>query len=78
MTSNGTLAKYDIAPRVHNIEVPVLLVDGEFDYVVDKPYFDRVKKIKWVTFAGASHLTFLESVSREKVFKLVEEFLDEA
>ena len=52
-----------------DLEVPVLLVDGESDHVVDKPYFNGV------ILAGASHLTFLESVSRQKVFKVVEEFL---
>lgn len=44
---------------------------------MSEAYATGLKDVKAVVVAGASHMPFLESAGKEKVMKLVVEFLDE-
>jgi len=42
------------------------------DFVV-KPFFDKITKVKWVTFENSSHMPFLEE--EDKFMQLVSGFI---
>ena len=58
------------------MNVPVLLINGEHDYMTDavcEPFFWRMDKAKWVKFAHSSHMPFWEE--RERYMEVVNTFL---
>lgn len=58
------------------IDVPGLLINGEYDYMTDSvcgPYFSEMKKIKWIKFAESSHMPHWEE--RERYMGVLREFL---
>ncbi|KAH9846969.1 prolyl aminopeptidase-2 [Lenzites betulinus] len=72
----GTLKDWSIEDEAHKINVPTLLINGEHDTVTDnvtRPFFKAIPKVRWYTFAGASHSPHSEM--REKFIQLVAEFL---
>lgn len=76
MSLTGSLKGWSIIDRLKDIQVPVLLYNGEYDEaqnVCIEPYFWGLKKVKWVIVQDASHMTHMEK--REEVMKLVGNFL---
>ncbi|RFU34292.1 hypothetical protein B7463_g2076, partial [Scytalidium lignicola] len=72
----GSLKDWTIVPALHKINVPVLLLNGCYDEAQDevvKPYFENITKVKWYTFAEASHMTHEEE--RESYMDITYEFL---
>lgn len=65
--------------NVHEIAVPTLLINGEFDTSFNEeqlPFFERIPRVGWVTVAGASHMYWLDSDELEaKTLKVVGNFL---
>ena len=62
--------------EVHKIKCPTLLLNGFYDEAQDsvvEPFFQRIAKVKWFTFAESSHMPLLEE--REKYMKVVNKFL---
>ena len=56
--------------------MPTLLLNGAHDEAQDpviRPFFDKLPRVKWYTFAESSHLANLEE--REKYLQLVGDFL---
>jgi pimeloyl-ACP methyl ester carboxylesterase len=59
----GNLKTWDIAPDLHKITAPTLVLNGEFDEARDScvyPYFEHIPKVKWLTLKGASHMSNVE------------------
>ncbi|KZV65864.1 hypothetical protein PENSPDRAFT_756104 [Peniophora sp. CONT] len=56
-----------IDDQIHLLDVPALLINGEFDYMTDAvcgPYFWRMNKVKWIKFAESSHTPMWEERER--------------
>lgn len=72
----GNLKEWSIIPDLGNIETETLLVNGEYDEAADscvKPYFEGIRKCKWKTLAGCSHMSFVED--RAKYIETIADFL---
>jgi L-proline amide hydrolase len=73
----GPLREWNITDRLHEIDVPVLLISGEHDEVrpdVVRAIDERVPNSEWVMFEDASHTPHLEQP--ERFLRVVEEFLE--
>ena len=73
----GSLKNWDITDRLPEIDVPTLLISGEFDEAtpkVVKEIADRIPGAEWVLFEGASHSTHIEEPGR--FVSAAEGFLD--
>ena len=73
----GSLKDWDITDRLPEIDVPTLLISGEYDEAtprVVKAIDDRIPDSEWVLFEGASHSTHIEEP--QKYLAAVEGFLD--
>ena len=58
------------------MDVPALLINGEFDYMTDivcGPFFWKMDKVKWVKFTQSSHTPLWEE--RERYMEVVGSFL---
>lgn len=65
-----------IDDQIHLLDVPALLINGEFDYMTDEvcgPYFWKMDKVKWIKFMESSHTPMWEE--REKYIDAVRNFL---
>lgn len=72
----GTLAHWDVTPRLGEIRVPVLVISGEHDEAtpnVVRPLVGALHDARWELIEGASHSTHLEQP--ERFLGLVEAFL---
>ncbi|KAG9584808.1 proline iminopeptidase, partial [Aureobasidium melanogenum] len=60
----GSLKGWDITSELHKINVPTLLINGNYDEAQDitmEPYFREIPgKVKWVRFPESSHCPHLE------------------
>jgi pimeloyl-ACP methyl ester carboxylesterase len=59
----GSLKTWSVIDELHKINVPCLVLNGEFDEGRDScvyPYFEKIKQVKWYTFSGASHCSNLD------------------
>jgi pimeloyl-ACP methyl ester carboxylesterase len=55
------LKNWTAVGRLHEINVPVLLINGRDDKVTDaaaQPIFFEVPKVRWVTMDKSSHMPF--------------------
>ncbi|KAJ7583586.1 proline-specific peptidase [Mycena floridula] len=71
----GTLKPWTIVDILHQISVPTLITNGRDDEIQDicvVPFFKRIPKVKWVSFAE-SHLPFFEEP--ERYMKTISDFL---
>ncbi|KAI0359761.1 proline-specific peptidase [Trametes cingulata] len=72
------LKGWTIVDRLHDVDVPTLVVNGAYDIADDevvKPYVENIPHSKWVKFDNSSHTPFWEE--REKYMQVVGEFLAE-
>ncbi|KAF5368941.1 hypothetical protein D9758_003047 [Tetrapyrgos nigripes] len=72
----GTLKDWSMIEDAHRINVPTLLTNGRHDEVHDisvAPFFEKIPKVKWVTFENSSHTAFIEET--ERFLKVVADFL---
>lgn len=63
----GTLRDWTIIDRLEQIEVPALVLAGEFDEaqpIVWEPFVDRIPGARGVLVSGASHCSHLEQPER--------------
>ena len=69
---------WTVIPRIPDITATTLLYNAEFDTSMDMavvPFFELLPRVRWITFAGGGHMCHLEGELREKVLKVVGEFL---
>jgi L-proline amide hydrolase len=72
----GNFKDWEGWKEAHNIEVPTLLMNGQYDEVQDAcvaPWFRSIPRIRWVAFDGASHMTHFEV--RDRFMELSGTFL---
>ena len=72
----GTIRDFDITDRLEEIEVPVLLISGQYDEVrphVVEAVHDRLRDSEWLLFEDSSHMPHVEE--RERFLEVVERFL---
>ncbi|KAI5923266.1 proline-specific peptidase [Camillea tinctor] len=73
---SGSLRDWSCIPLLNAISVPTLLINGREDEAQDvamQPFFDHIKKVKWVTLDNAAHFSHVDQ--REKHMQHVETFL---
>ncbi|KAL6299308.1 hypothetical protein BKA93DRAFT_882394 [Sparassis latifolia] len=76
VSSSPIMKDWTVIDRLHLVRVPTFLINGRGDMAQDfvvAPFFQKISKVKWVTFENSSHTPFWEE--REKFMKLVAEFL---
>lgn len=72
----GSLRPWSVIDRLHLIDVPTLVVAGEFDEAVPEswaPFVEHIPDVTQHVFAGASHCTHLEQP--EVFFDVLDAFL---
>tara|TARA_R110002094_G_scaffold63093_6_gene73604 strand:+ start:484 stop:1443 length:960 start_codon:yes stop_codon:yes gene_type:complete len=77
-TANGTLQNYDISPLLHTVEVPVLMICGEYDEAAPKSckkFADMVPDATNVVVPNAGHAILSEG--KDLVVSTIREFLTE-
>lgn len=74
----GSLKEWTVVDKLQDIQVPVLVYNGEFDEAQNisvEPFFWGLKKVRWVTLQSGSHMTHLEKSA--EVIELVARFLED-
>ena len=69
---------WSIVDRVHEIDVPTLVINGRYDVAQDyvtEAYIKKIPGAKWIKFEGSSHMPFWEE--RENYMEAVAGFLGE-
>ena len=62
-TPQGNLGNYEYTDKLHHMYVPTLITSGTNDLctpLVAKTMYDALPNAKWVLFAGARHMSFVE------------------
>ena len=76
LACTGNLKEWTAIPQAHNITAPTLLINGQFDEIVDyatAPFFKDIPKVKWVTIPDASHMSMWEQ--RDKTMNIIADFI---
>ncbi|KAI0362157.1 proline iminopeptidase [Trametes cingulata] len=76
VASAPILQNWSIIDRLHLVRVPTFVINGRKDISQDfvvAPFFEKIRKVKWVTFENSSHTPFFEE--RERFMQLVAGFL---
>nr|VWP01286.1 Uncharacterized protein [Ganoderma boninense] len=63
----GLTRHWSIVDRVHDVDVPTLVISGRYDFVQDyvtEAYAKKIPGAKWVKFGASSHMPFWEERSR--------------
>ena len=72
----GRIKTWSIVDELHKVTIPVLIINGVYDEVMDiamQPYFDKCQKVKWVKMPNSAHMGMWEE--RELFMKTVAGFL---
>lgn len=69
----GGLKDWSILADIGKIDVPTLLLNGQFEDKVMAPWFKGIKQVKWVTFANSSHIPHHEE--RDQYIEVVQLFI---
>lgn len=59
----GGLKSWSIKGRLSKIQVPTMLLNGRHDEAMDEvvqPYFEKIKQVRWFTFADSAHMPHWE------------------
>lgn len=76
-TPSGSLKDFEYTNRLHEINVPALIMSGTNDLctpLVAKTMYDNLNKAKWQLFDGARHMCFAEQ--NELYCKVLTDFLE--
>lgn len=63
----GTLADWDITPRLHSIEVPILITSGRYDEATPAQMAhlaEHIPQAEWVIFEQSGHMSHAEEPDR--------------
>jgi L-proline amide hydrolase len=72
----GSLKNWTIVDRLSGINVPTLVISGEFDEATiecQQPFIEKIADVRQAIVAGASHLSMVEQP--ETYFRFVNDFL---
>ncbi|KAL1971305.1 hypothetical protein VTN77DRAFT_257 [Rasamsonia byssochlamydoides] len=73
----GSLKDWSIVDSLHKIKTPTLLINGRYDEAQDsvvEPFFRKLDKVTWVTFAESAHMPHWEE--RKRYMEVVGQFLN--
>jgi L-proline amide hydrolase len=73
----GTLKNWTIIDRLHQINVPTLLISGFYDEATPatvQPYADHIADVRWLVFPHSSHMPHVEE--KDDCLKAVIAFLN--
>ena len=73
----GTMKDWTIVDRLHQINVPTLVVNGRHDEATDgcvRPFVENIPGARWHQFADSSHMPHVEE--RDTYMRVIGEFLD--
>ncbi|GAM85047.1 hypothetical protein ANO11243_030500 [Dothideomycetidae sp. 11243] len=76
LIATGPMTSWTVVDRLHLIEVPTLVINGEHDIGNDACnalFFNHIPRVRWVTLAGIAHMPMIEA--KEKYFDLLASFL---
>ncbi|MDQ6611654.1 MAG: proline iminopeptidase-family hydrolase [Gemmatimonadota bacterium] len=74
----GTLKTWSVVDRVHDINVPTLLISGRWDEAAPstvQPFADNIPDVEWHVFENSSHVPHIEE--RDAYMEVVNRFLDQ-
>jgi L-proline amide hydrolase len=75
----GSLKGWSVIDRLHQINVPTLVISGHHDEatpVAVQPFFELIRDVRWRIFAESSHMPHVEET--ERFLSVVRHFLDGA
>lgn len=70
--------EWTVISRLPRITAPTLVYNGEYDTshdITQVPFFELIPRVRWITFPDGGHMCHLEGNLREKILKVVGEFL---
>ncbi|GKT63996.1 proline-specific peptidase protein [Colletotrichum tofieldiae] len=76
ITITGSLRTYNWIEKCKQIKASTLLINGELDEASDaviKPWFQNIRKVKWITISNGGHCVHLEQL--EKYAGVLKSFL---
>ncbi|GAM89124.1 hypothetical protein ANO11243_071590 [Dothideomycetidae sp. 11243] len=75
----GGMRDWTVIPRLHLIDVPTLVWNGEYDASHDisvSPFFELIPRVRWVTFADAGHgFMGIDCPARDRATEILGRFL---
>ncbi|GAM91058.1 hypothetical protein ANO11243_091050 [Dothideomycetidae sp. 11243] len=74
----SSLREWSVIPRLHRIEVPTLMFNGEFDASYERasrPFFERIPRVRWVVIPDEGQAVIGHGKRHERAVKILEEFL---
>ena len=74
--NDSVLQGWSIVDRLHLVHMPTFVINGRNDMAQDfvvAPFFEKIQKVKWVTFENSSHTPFWEE--RGKYNRFLADFL---
>jgi L-proline amide hydrolase len=74
----GSLVSWSVVDRLDRIVAPTLLVSGRYDEATPeavRPFFERIRDVRWEVMAESSHMPFVEET--EEYLRVVNAFLAE-
>ena len=76
LIATGTLKDWTAIEDIYQIEASTLLINGRYDEVQDvavAPFFEKLKRVKWITLEASSHMGHFEE--RERYMEILKDFL---
>ncbi|KAK0712605.1 hypothetical protein B0T26DRAFT_649402 [Lasiosphaeria miniovina] len=70
----GNIRDIELWQDAHEIDVPVLLLDGRHDETTElyfTPWFTEIPKVKWAQLENTSHMGFSEERERYRQLPLL-------
>ena len=77
-TPTGTLSNFEVIDRLHEIQIPCLITNGQRDLCspyIAKTMFDNIPNSKWELFEYSGHMPFVEE--HEKYVEILIKWLNE-
>ena len=78
LTQHSRILKdWTIVDRLEKVRVPTFVINGRKDIAQDfvvAPFYQKIKKVKWITFEKSSHTPMFEE--RELFLERIAEFVE--
>lgn len=78
LTPMGTLAHWSYTDRLHELDLPALVISGTDDLctpLIAKTMYDRLPQARWELMAGCRHMCFVDD--NERYCQLLASWMDE-
>ncbi|GAM91072.1 hypothetical protein ANO11243_091190 [Dothideomycetidae sp. 11243] len=75
----GSVSDWNVTSRLHKINVPTLMWDGEFDTAYDlasRPFFEHIPKVRWAVFPGVGQAVMTDETPQHcRLIRIIKTFL---